>query len=117
MYVLALIEHGSRRIRVLGATAHPTASWVVQAAKNLVMDLEDTGCRARFLIRDRDGKFPKLRPDVAGLRRVHKIGIGDAVRIVRHFRNPPRRIHLAACGRERRQQSGAGGHGLELAAP
>jgi transposase InsO family protein len=60
MYVFAVIEHASRRIRVLGATAHPTASWVAQAAKNLVMDLEDTGCRARFLIRDRDGKFPKL---------------------------------------------------------
>ncbi|MFI0480911.1 integrase core domain-containing protein [Actinomadura sp. 9N215] len=24
------------------------------------MDLEDPGCRARFLIRDRDGKFPDL---------------------------------------------------------
>ena len=24
------------------------------------MDLEDARCRARFLIRDRDGKFPKL---------------------------------------------------------
>jgi transposase InsO family protein len=24
------------------------------------MDLEDAGCRARFLIRDRDGKFPEL---------------------------------------------------------
>ena len=24
------------------------------------MDLEDAGCRARFLIRDRDGKFPVL---------------------------------------------------------
>jgi transposase InsO family protein len=60
LYVFAVIEHASRRIRVLGATAHPTASWVAQAARSLVMDLEDAGTRARFMIRDRDGKFPAL---------------------------------------------------------
>jgi putative transposase len=64
VFVLAVIEHHTRRIRVLGATAHPTTSWVAQAARNLVMDLEDAGCRARFLIRDRDGKFPILFDDV-----------------------------------------------------
>jgi len=60
MYVLAVIEHRARRIRVLGATAHPTASWVTQTARNLVMDLQDAQCRARYLIRNRDGKFPEL---------------------------------------------------------
>jgi transposase InsO family protein len=60
LYVLAVIEHGTRQIHVLGATSHPVASWVAQAAKNLVIDLEVSGAGARFLIRDRDGKFPGL---------------------------------------------------------
>lgn len=60
LYVLAIIEHASRRIRILGATAHPTAGWVAQAARNLAMDLEDTGCRVKYVIRDRDGKYPAL---------------------------------------------------------
>ncbi|MEU7003931.1 integrase core domain-containing protein [Nonomuraea sp. NPDC046570] len=57
---MAVIEHATRRVRVLGTTAHPNASWVIQAIKNLVMDLDDAGCRVRYLIRDRDGKFPAL---------------------------------------------------------
>jgi transposase InsO family protein len=57
VYVLAVIEHASRHIRVLGATAHPVGDWVVQQARNLVMDLEEVGVRARFLIHDRDASL------------------------------------------------------------
>ncbi|MDX6422038.1 MAG: putative transposase [Trebonia sp.] len=32
-YVLAVIGHGSRRVRILGATEHPVQSWVVQQAR------------------------------------------------------------------------------------
>jgi transposase InsO family protein len=60
MYVLAVIEHAGRRVRIVGATAHPTAAWVTQAARNLAMDLEDAGCRVKYLIHDRDGKYPAL---------------------------------------------------------
>ncbi|MER6066358.1 hypothetical protein ABT167_35375 [Streptomyces sp. NPDC001792] len=51
---------GLGRSGILGATAHLSAAWVVQTAKNLVMGLEDADCRTRFLIRDRHGKFPAL---------------------------------------------------------
>jgi transposase InsO family protein len=61
-YILAAIHHATRRVRVLGATAHPTHAWVTQAVRNLVMDLEEAGglAQIRFLIRDRDGKYPVL---------------------------------------------------------
>ena len=57
VYILAVIEHGTRRIRILGATQHPVQSWVVQQARNLLMDLEDAGTRMKFALHDRDASF------------------------------------------------------------
>ena len=54
---MAVIEHGTRRIRILGATEHPVQSWVVQQARNLLMDPEDAGMRMKVVLHDRDASF------------------------------------------------------------
>jgi putative transposase len=56
-YVLAVIEHATRHLRILGVTLHPTGEWTAQQARNLIMDVGGQADRVKFMIRDRGSSF------------------------------------------------------------
>ncbi|MGH9110279.1 MAG: hypothetical protein ACRDY3_12595 [Acidimicrobiales bacterium] len=59
LYVLVFIELDTRAVRVAGVTANPVASWVTQQERNLSLKLRERTTPVKFLIRDRDGRFPR----------------------------------------------------------
>ncbi len=68
-----MIEHATRRIRILGVTPHPTGQWTAQQARNLLMDLGEQADGAKFMIRDRGSNFTSAVDAVlanAGIRTV-----------------------------------------------
>jgi putative transposase len=58
LYVLAFISIGYRRIEYFAVTSKPDTAWMLQQARNLLMELDGRDKPARFLIHDRDAKFP-----------------------------------------------------------
>ena len=57
IYALIVIEHGTRRAHLAGITANPDGAWTAQAARNVLMDLDQRATSIKFLIRDRAGQF------------------------------------------------------------
>jgi putative transposase len=58
LYVLAFISISSRRVEYFAITNKPDTPWMLQQARNLLMELDDHDRHVRFLIHDRDSKFP-----------------------------------------------------------
>jgi putative transposase len=58
LYVLAFLSIGSRRIEYFACTSKPNTAWMLQQARNLLMELNDRDGQVRVLIHDRDMKFP-----------------------------------------------------------
>jgi putative transposase len=59
LYVLVFLSIGSRRIEYVACTSKPNTAWMLQQARNLLMELDDRHRRVRFLIHDCDAKFPR----------------------------------------------------------
>jgi putative transposase len=57
LYVLVFLSIGSRRVKYMACTSNPDTAWMLQQARNLLMDLDDGGRQVRFLLHDRDAKF------------------------------------------------------------
>jgi transposase InsO family protein len=73
LYVLFFIELGTRRVYLAGCTAHPTGAWVTQQARQLLWKLQEAGKTMRFLLHDRDTKFPASFDTVFASERIEVI--------------------------------------------
>jgi len=62
LYVLVVIEHGTRRLVRVAVTAHPSAAWTLQQLREVV----GFDRASRYLIHDRDSIFARCLDDSIG---------------------------------------------------
>ncbi len=74
LHVLVFLTIGSRRVEYVACTSNPDTAWMLQQARNLLVDLDDRDRPVRSLIHDRDSKFSAAFDAVFS---------GEGVRIVR----------------------------------
>jgi putative transposase len=63
-YVLVFIDLHSRVVHLAGITSNPATAWVTQQARNVTFGWADRNPSIKFLIRDRDSKFPSSFDEV-----------------------------------------------------
>ena len=86
LYVLVFIRIGSRRIEYVACTSIPDGAWMLQQARNLLMNLDDDNERPRLLIHDRDTKFSRAFDTIFN---------GDGIRVIRTpVRAPNANAHI-----------------------
>jgi putative transposase len=74
LYVLVFLSIGSRRVEYFACTPNPDTAWMLQQARNLLIDLDDRDRQIGFLLHDRDSKFSAT---------FDAVFTGEGIRIVR----------------------------------
>ena len=82
LYVLVVIEHGTRRLAHVNVTTRPSAAWTLQQLREVIADAD----RHKYLIHDRDSIFARHLDDS-----IWALGL----RVLRSRSRAPRRTRSA----------------------